>query len=440
MAAWRILGSMVLVLATAQAGWAQTYTLIETPRVGACFHLRLEMKLSGEIRVFQEGKVLPLTLAATATHTFPERVLAVGPEGVAHKTARYYETARAGIIVNGAPSERTLRPERRVLVAQRVNDRTVVYSPSGALTREELALTGEHLDTLALTGLLPGRAVAIGETWKVANLVAQALCGFEGLTTQDLTCKLEAVQDNVATVSVTGSASGIETGALVKLTIQSNYRFDIGSHYLTRLEWKLKDERDQGPASPALTVETTTTLTRTTIEEPKELSDIALVKVPDGEPAAALLHLHYRDPQERFDLIHSRDWHLVGQTDDHIILRLLDRGDFVAQATITPWTRAKPGEHLSAEAFEKAMAQTPFWEAEQVLQAGEVPMEGGRWVYRLSAIGLLEGNKVMQNFYLIASPSGQQIVVAFTLNQAKAEKLGTRDLSLVGSLELLPVK
>src|SRR5262249_35026007 len=127
-------------------------------------------------------------------------------------------------------------------------------------------------------------------------------------------------------------------------------------------------------------------------------------------------------------------------TNDHAILRLLDRGDLIAQATITPWTPAKAGEHLSAEAFDKAMAETPGWEPEQVLQSGEVPSEAGRWVYRISATGLLDGNKVMQNFYLIAGPGGEQIVVAFTLSAAKAERLGTRDLSLVGSLELLPSK
>ncbi len=440
MTAWRTLGSIIVTLATARAGWAQTYSLLETPRVGDCLRIHLDMKLSGEIRVLQEGKVVPLKLAATATHEFSERILTVSAEGWPQKTARYYETAKAVISANDERSERTLRPQRRLLVVHRINDSPLVYSPSGPLTREELELSGEHLDTQALTGLLPGRAVAVGDTWKVPNLIAQSLCGFEGLTTHDLTCKLEAVQGNTATVGVIGSASGIDTGALVKLAIQSTYRFDLGAHRLVALEWKVKDDRDQGPASPASIVETSTTLTRADMEEPKQLSDIALVQVPDGEPVPALTHLHYRDPKGRFDLIHSREWRLVGQTNEQAILRLLDRGDFVAQATITPWTPAKPGEHLSAEAFEKAMAETPTWEAEQVLQSGEVPTEGGRWVYRISAIGLLEGNKVMQNFYLIAGPGGEQIVVAFTLSAAKAEKLGTRDLSLVGSLELLPSK
>src|SRR5262249_54343283 len=145
-----------------------------------------------------------------------------------------------------------------------------------------LELTSEHFDTLALTGLLPGKAVAVGDTWKVANTVVQALCTFEGLTEQNLTCKLEEVKDNVARVSVRGTAAGIELGALAKLTIEGAYRFDLGARKLVGLEWTQKDERDQGPASPATSVENRVTLTRVAVEQPEALADVKLVAVPDG--------------------------------------------------------------------------------------------------------------------------------------------------------------
>jgi hypothetical protein len=57
-------------------------------------------------------------------------------------------------------------------------------------------------------------------------------------------------------------------------------------------------------------------------------------------------------------------------------------------------------------------------------------------VYRLSVLGKMEGIEVLQNFYLVAAPSGQQLVLAFTLTRKQAEKLGARDLSLVGSIEM----
>lgn len=440
MTRWRNLGAIVLALAATPALWGQTVLLAEAVPAGNCYRIEMAMSLAGEIRVTRNEKVVPLPLTATASHAFAERLLLVEPQGLPQKSARVYDVAEARITANGNPAARTLRPERRLLVAQRGRDRTTVYCPTGPLTREELQLTAEHLDTLFLPGLLADRPVTVGATWKVSNTVVQGLCAFEGLISQDLTCKLESVQDDVATVSVSGKAEGIELGAAAKLEIQATYRYDLGKKCLTALQWKQKDERQQGPASPATVLESTTQLRRVPIEAPATLSDVALVKVPDGaEPPALMLNLYHRDPKGRFDLNYSRDWHIVGQTDDHLVLRLMDRGDFVAQATVTPWTPAKPGEHLSPDDFRAAMSQTPGWVPDQELQADELrdQLGDGYWGYRISAVGTLDELKVTQNFYLVASPTGQQVVVAFTMNPTQVEKLGTRDLSFVGSLNIL---
>jgi hypothetical protein len=116
-------------------------------------------------------------------------------------------------------------------------------------------------------------------------------------------------------------------------------------------------------------------------------------------------------------------------------MRFIDRGDFVAQVTITPWSKAEKGKHLSADAFRDAMNATPGWEVEKELQAAEVPSDGGRWIYRISALGQLDGSKVMQVFYLVAGPDGEQVVLMFTLTEKQVDRLGTRDLSMAANVE-----
>lgn len=435
MHAWRTLGSVVLVLGLAGAANAQTYSLVETPKPGDCFSYRIDMSLSGELHVTREGKQVPLKLAATATHQFPERILIVGKNNVPQKCARRYETATATITINGQPSERSLRGDRQLIVAQREKDQTLAYCPAGPLTREELELVGEHFDTLSLTGMLPGKAVKVAETWKVPNAVVQALCNFEGLTSQDLTCKLDRVHDHTAEVSVQGTASGIETGALSKLTIRGSYAFDLDEHHLTLLKWEQKDERGQGPASPASVVESTTRITRKDIEQPDSLNDVALVSVPEKfEVPAPLQLLSYRDPKGRFDMVYDRKWLSVSQADDHLVFRLMDDGEFVAQATVTPWTPAEAGKHLSPEDFGEAMADTPGWEQDELIEEGGLSLENNLWGYRIAATGKMDGLKVVQNFYLIAAPSGAQAVVVVTMTQPQAEKLGTRDVDLIRGL------
>ena len=117
-------------------------------------------------------------------------------------------------------------------------------------------------------------------------------------------------------------------------------------------------------------------------------------------------------------------------------MRLLDRGDYVAQVTVTPWTKAKKGEHLTPEQFKKAVNETSGWKPEKELQAGEIPATDGRYAYRFSVQGQLDGVAVMQNFFLIAAPTGEQVVLTFTLPPKMADKLGARDMSMAASIEV----
>src|SRR5262249_43825723 len=150
-----------------------------------------------------------MPLGASAEHVFAERILSVAKTGSVDKTARLYETAQATITTGQHVSKRSLRTDRKLLVAQWQNDDLTVYSPSGALLRDELDLCSEHFDTLHLAGLLPGGERSVGDTWKISNVVVQALCHFEGLTEQKLVGKLEAVTENVALFTITGPATGI---------------------------------------------------------------------------------------------------------------------------------------------------------------------------------------------------------------------------------------
>jgi hypothetical protein len=435
MAACKWLGVMFVLIISSRGADAQTYVLAENNRSGDCFRVRLDMKLQGEMRITRNGRQVPLKLQAQSIHDFWERSLSVGKDGYPDKSCRSYDRARAVIDRERDHSDRTLRTERSLIVAQRSKDHLTVYSPSGPLTREELELTAEHFDTLAISGLLSDKPVAVGATWHVSNAVAQALCSFEGLTEQNLECKLEDVKNDMARVQLSGTGKGIELGAMIKVKLEAAIQFDLKTKRIVAVEWTQHDERDQGPASPASTIETKLNITRSAVDQPGSLSDVAIVSVPDGfEPSPALLQLEFHDAKGRFDYQAAREWETVVQGDEHTVLRLMDAGAFVAQATITGWTAAEKGKHLSPDEFRKAMDETPGWQMERELQASEMPTDGGRWIYRLSTQGQLDGDKVLQNFYLVAGPDGQQVVLAFTLPPKEADRVANRELSLVSSI------
>ena len=60
------------------------------------------------------------------------------------------------------------------------------------------------------------------------------------------------------------------------------------------------------------------------------------------------------------------------------MLRLLDRGDFVAQATLTTWKKDEPGKHMSIDEFKAAITSSANWETEEIAESAGVPSDDGR--------------------------------------------------------------
>jgi hypothetical protein len=438
MAAWRTLASAVVALAWAATSQAQTYDLTEAPLADCYTRVQIKMILEGKVKVYQDGEAVQLKQSAAASHEFVERVKKTGTDGLPVQAARIYQTARAGIAIGEDKSERSLRPERSLIVAQRCKDALVAYCPKGLLTREELETT-DHIDTLSVPGLLPGKKVSAGETWKVPNAVAQYLCHFDGLTEQDLTCKLESVTGNVAYVTVSGTARGIDLGAAVKLSVRGNVRFDLAARRYAEFQWEQKEERDQGPASPASQGEVTFRVLRSVIPEVPGLSGIALAIAPleQDPPPARVTNLEHRDTRGRYELTLARDWQLVASEGPYLILRLMNRGEFVAQATVRSWQKAEPGKHITPDELRDALQAAPNWQQEKDLGAEEVKADAkGYWIYRVGAQGQLNDLDVMQYFYMVAGPGGDQVLMTFTVTPSQASKLESRDLDLVRGLTL----
>jgi hypothetical protein len=273
--------------------------------------------------------------------------------------------------------------------------------------------------------------------------VAQALCHFDGLTGQDLECRLELVTDDLARILIKGTATGIDCGASVKTTVRADCEFDRKARRLTSVKWKETDERDQGPASPAMTFSMTVNMVRTPSDPVPQLHDYALTAVPEGPaPPGSMTALGYSDPKKRFAIRYARAWQLVAHTDDFVVLRLLDRGDFVAQATITPLRRAAAGKSLSDEEFKELVNATPGWEPEAEAKVEEIASpekkgsSGDSIIKRLTVQGKLDGLSTTQYCYLVASPEGEQLVVSFTMTPEHVPALDTRDLALVRGITI----
>lgn len=427
--------AVVLLVVASQVApaLAQPVNLGETAAVGDSARYLIELELNGSLIVSQEGRRQSIRLQAKARHAFAEKVMAVG-DGMATISARQYASAAASAVVAGEKSERQLPDDRKLILARRRADGLFCYAPSGPLSRDDLDLVTEHFNPQCLPGLLPGKIVKVGDTWSVGDNAAQAACLFEGVVKNALTGKLIAVKDGVATFSIEGTAEGIEHGAKVALTITATGTYDAAVKRITGLTWKQKDVREQGTVNPASEVEVTVTLRREPLAaEPKELVHAAIPARAGTEPPAKDTMLRYVDPQGRYRITHDRDWYVTGQTDTHLVLRLIEKGEFGAQATVTAWRKVEAGQHSPAGEFKKAVADTPGWVAGKTIAEGELPVDGGRWLFRVAIEGKIEDRPAVQTFYLLAGPKGDQVAV--TVITKPEGKKAARELELVRSIE-----
>ena len=122
--------------------------------------------------------------------------------------------------------------------------------------------------------------------------------------------------------------------------------------------------------------------------------------------------------------------------DGKLVLRLLDAdGEFIAQCTVTPWQ--KVATPMKLDDFEKMMRASAGWQQKEgpALEASDkLKSASGYGILRITAEGKLGSVDALRRFYLVAAPTGDQILVDFTMIPSQAAKLDGRDERIVQSL------
>src|ERR1019366_2005348 len=151
-------------------------------------------------------------------------------------------------------------------------------------------------------------------------------------------------------------------------------------------------------------------------------------------PPSNLTNIDHRDAKNRFAFSHTRDWHVVSPDDNpQLVMRQMERGDFIAQATFTTWKKTDPKSVMTLDQFAQDMAKTPGWAEDKEIERKQLKdtSKAHHTVYRVASAGELDGVRTVQYYYLIVSPQGEQLIVTFSVVPQHVPRLGSRDLGLV---------
>jgi hypothetical protein len=333
------------------------------------------------------------------------------------------------------PTEAALRPKVALLLAERREGQVLVVSPSGPLTRPELDLVQDVGDPLLLGALLPEKPVSPGDHWRVSNDGARGLTGYDVLATNTLEATLEAYDEAVAHIKLRGEVRGAAYGGGEGTTSASGgLTFDRKAGRVRDLKLTRQEARKPGEIEDGLDVKSTLTVARRDVETPAPLADSAIKDVPREVTPERLLLLH-EAPDHKYSLRHDRDWHIYQETLRQTVLKRLDRGDVVAYCNLTTGPAAGKGRHQDLRQFRDDVRRALGERFSQFLGEGEVEGDpAGGFRYKVGAQGRQGDLGVIWNYFLVASPDGDQLLVTFTLAAPSAKTFGDQDLQLVGSL------
>jgi hypothetical protein len=417
----------------------------------------VSIHVGGDLLLQNEGKTRSVPMSVEARLDYDECLTAERQTAKqCRRSYRYYDVAEATIKLEKGQEKPALRDARRLIAAQIGDSTTTLFSPVGPLTREELDLIDVPANSLVLDDLLPPNAVSLGESWKHNEETIAALLGLEVVSLVEAESVLgEVTEAGIAKIAMAGTARGAIGGVSTELEFKAKYEVQEGHVDLFAL--LIKEKRSVGHVSPGLDVVAKVVMQISPLSKSDHLAPEDLAKLPT-EPSEELNRLVFEPKDAAYQLQYDRQWFVTTEDRELAVLRLMDRGELIAQCNISPLgnpapqgnpasagslkpttnaTNNKSGKSITLEDFQREVQNALGKKFGQFVQASEAgrSSQGGH-LYRVVVQGEQADLPIRWIYYLIVGPQGNRVSLAFTLEDNLTDRFGSADTVLVAKLRL----
>jgi len=307
----------VLLAGAAPLSAQEAVWLRERFPVGYQYRVSTRVDLAGTLTLPSEkdpATAKKVTITGQSAIDYEERVLVLGKKEQVDKTIRVYGKLNFERKIAEQLQQNALRQEVRRLVILRHNQLEVPFSPDGPLTWGEIDLVRTDVFTPALAGLLPDRAVQVGESWKATASSVQELTDLERIDEGSLTCKLVQITTlsnrRHARVEFKGTVRGLGEDGMNRQQLDGSLLFDLESNHISYLSVRGVQSLLDKDGKVSGQVEGTFVLTRQPALS-RELSDEVLraLRVEPNDENTLLL---FDDPDLGIRFLYPRRWRIAG--------------------------------------------------------------------------------------------------------------------------------
>jgi len=393
--------------------------------------VQVVVEAAGELKFKEKEAVKSATTSVAARYAYDEKRLP-DAEGWA-QSVRRMRTVEPKFVVDKTTITPQLREERRLVVVRRTEAQPQVHSPMGPLSTDELELLQLPFDSLLIDELLPAKEVALKESWKHDDALMCALLNLDAVSKSDVTSTLTDAADDLARIEFKGLVQGALGGVTAEFDVVGRYTFDRTTHRISWLAVLLKEKRAIGHVEPGVDATTRVQMTLAPTAEPPDLSSNELRDLT-LEPLPELLRLAYTSGTAGYSLEHDRRWSVMTDDREMLALRLVDRGELVAQCNVRSIMVPDATKRPTLTQFQADVRRSLDKNFQQFVRVGESENSIGQTVYRAEAVGTVEELEIHWIYYLVLDPGGRQVVLAFTVEQPMLERFEGTDAAMISTV------
>jgi hypothetical protein len=426
--------------ASAADAAGKAYRLAPRLASGDAARVAVSLEVGGELIVpADDGQDVRLPMSVVAKLAYTEQLIAWWSDpAMASRSLRRYSEAHATIKSAEKGDSRDLPPADRMIVAKAGPDATSLNGLERRLTRPEYDLVDVVGNSLIVDRLLPGRELKPSDGWDHDAATIGALLGMDHVAICEVRSVVLGEESRQVKIRMAGTIHGTVEGAATEMDVRGAYLFHLDEGRITKFNLAIKEVRKPGEVSPGLDVVAKLSLVATPIskKEPQPFDEAALAKAREMS-AAELGELQVESPERGYRFRHDASWYVTAEQREHMSLRLLQRGDFLAHCNVTTLPMRPADKPTTLQAFEADISSTLGDKLEKVEAATEWANAAGHRCLGVIAVGAVDGVPVQWRYYHVSDDAVRPVAVSVTVEQSLLERFGDADKSIVDSMTLI---
>ncbi len=411
------------------------YSLRSQAKIGDFSNVDVLLEVRGDLRIQDGKKVEELPMQAKGTLRYDERLLHLGDD--AHtglRSLRHYEKAEVDIQVHGDRSHRSLPEGRRLVAVDRKLETTDLYCVEQLLSRDDLDLIEIPCNSLLIEALLPGHELPIGSTWPHSDHLLAALLSIDAVSSNDVESKFVAIDKNVAKIEMAGTVQGAIAGVATEMDVKARYLFDTKRGRIAWIAMIIKEKRSIGHVAPGLDVVVRIQMTLRPSKSTPALNDDVVASLPADDSELREL-LVYESKEHGFAFSYPRNWHIVSENEKLVVMRLIQRGDLIAQCNVSPLGQKAESHAANLDTLQRDIKHSLGQNFGSFVKASKGSTSSGLTIHEVVAEGTASSQPMHWHYYVVRDKRGQRMTFAFTLESSLVPLLDEVDRQIVTSVQ-----